>query len=210
MWLQAYSSPCTMHQGLSPPNRLVCVGIKSLSAALGGGYSESGSFLSLLLGPLSTLHCLLALCSTATLLQSLPIMFEYLIGAVALYMGYSLVCLELNYRRALSMGIPLVRLPIDPLNVPFQVIEPHLFKLLDLLPPNALPVFVRYMRRGWFFPDKADSYLRYGPIFAFVTPRGIHIQVCDSEAIHDIFTRRLDFVRPSENYSKPSRPAVSM
>ncbi|KAF1957295.1 putative cytochrome P450 monooxygenase [Byssothecium circinans] len=127
-------------------------------------------------------------------------MLEYVIAALGLYLGFSFICLELNYSRASTMGIPLVRVPVDPLNIPFQVIEPHLFKLLDLLPSEALPTFVRYLRRGWFFLDKADSHLRYGPIFACVTPRGILIQVCDSEAIHDMFTRRLDFIRPTENY----------
>lgn len=133
---------------------------------------------------------------------TVPKMLEYFVAVVGLYLGYSFVCLELNYRRASAMGIPLVRVPVDPLNIPFQVLEPHLFKLLDLLPPDALPTFVRYLRRGWFFIDKADSHLRYGPIFACFTPRGIHVQVCDSEAIHDIFSRRLDFIRPSENYSE--------
>lgn len=133
---------------------------------------------------------------------TVPKMLEYFIAVVGLYLGYSFICLELNYRRASAMGIPLVRVPVDPLNIPFQVFEPHLFKLLDLFPSAALPTFVPYLRRGWFFIDKADSHLRYGSIFACVTPRGIHVQVCESEAIHDIFSRRLDFIRPSENYSE--------
>ncbi|KAF2712771.1 cytochrome P450 [Pleomassaria siparia CBS 279.74] len=138
-------------------------------------------------------------------------MMEYLVAAVGLYLGFNFICLELNYRRALTMGIPLVRVPVDPLNIPFQVFEPHLFKLLDLLPSDALPIFVRYLRRGWFFVDKADSHLRYGPIFACITPRGIHVQVCDSEAIHDMFARRLDFIRPTENYKllKVYGPCIS-
>lgn len=129
-------------------------------------------------------------------------MIEYIVAAIAAYLGWTLVCLELNYRRALPIGIPLVRVPVDPLNLLFQVVEPHLFKLFDLLPSSLLPTFVPYLRRGWFFLDKADSHLRYGPIFSVVTPRGLHIQVADSEAIHDIFSRRLDFIRPNENYSR--------
>jgi hypothetical protein len=129
-------------------------------------------------------------------------MLDYLIALVGLYLSYSFICLELNYRRASSMGVPLVRVPVDPLNIPFQVLEPHLFALLDLLPSGVLPTFVPYLRRGWFFLDKADSHLRYGDMFAIVTPRGIHIQICHSETIHDMFSRRLDFVRPVENYSE--------
>jgi hypothetical protein len=128
-------------------------------------------------------------------------MLEYVLVIVLLYIGWCFICLERNHRNASSMCIPLVRIPIDPLNVSFMIIEPHLFKLIDVLPPSLLPHFVRYMRRGWFFSDKSDSHLRFGPIWACVTPRGIHIQVCDSEAIHDIFNRRYDFIRPVENYS---------
>jgi hypothetical protein len=147
------------------------------------------------------------LCSTPTKSSSVVFqknMFEYLLAAVGAYVGWCLVCLELNYRKASSMGIPVIRLPIDFLNMPFQVIEPHIFKLIDLLPASvkrSLPTFVPYLRRGWFFLDKAESHLRYGSVFAFVTPRSIWVQVCDSEAIHDIFSRRLDFLRPQENYS---------
>lgn len=131
-------------------------------------------------------------------------MIEYLIAAVAAYIGWCMVCLELNYRRASSMRIPLIRVPVDYLNIPFQVIEPHMFNIIDLLPApivNSLPTFVPYMRRGWFFYEKASSHVRYGPAFALVTPRSIWMQVSDSEAVHEIFTRRSDFLRPQENYS---------
>jgi hypothetical protein len=128
-------------------------------------------------------------------------MFEYVLAIVFLYIGWSFICLELNHRDASSMRIPLVRIPVDPLNVFFMILEPHLFKLIDVLPQSLVPQFVRYMRRGWFFLDKSDSHLRFGPIWACVTPRGIHIQICDSEAIHDMFNRRYDFIRPVENYS---------
>lgn len=46
-------------------------------------------------------------------------MLQYVIAVVVVYMGYNLVCLEQNYRRASAMGIPLVRVPIDPLNILF-------------------------------------------------------------------------------------------
>jgi hypothetical protein len=143
-------------------------------------------------------------------------MFLILVGsALTAYATWSLVCLEVNYRRASKMGIPLVRLPIDPLNILFQVLEPHFWRVLDALPVKLpLPTFARYARRGWFFRDKAQSHLRYGPIWALVTPCDIHVQVCDSEANHNIFARRNDFVRPSKMYSEspcyhPSRKSTT-
>jgi hypothetical protein len=97
-------------------------------------------------------------------------MIEYMLVVVAAHVGWSLVCLEINYRRALPIGIPLLRMPVDPLNIPFQVIEPHISKVIDRLPSVArrlLPNSVPYLRRGWFFIDKAKSHVRYGPVFAF-------------------------------------------
>jgi hypothetical protein len=129
-------------------------------------------------------------------------MFVQLLAAAALcYLAWSIVTLQINYRRASTMGIPLIRLPVDPLNVPFQVFEPHIFRLLDTL-PIRLPEFLYCLRRGWYFGDKADMHLKYGPIWAFVTPRDIHVLLADSEAIHQVYSRRGDFLRPRKMYGE--------
>ncbi|RAH86030.1 cytochrome P450 monooxygenase [Aspergillus japonicus CBS 114.51] len=61
-------------------------------------------------------------------------------------------------------------------------------------------IFGRYSRRGWYFADRWESHRRYGPIWAIVTPRDVYVNVADPEAIHDIFQRRTDFIRPSHLY----------
>ncbi|KAJ5738155.1 cytochrome P450 [Penicillium malachiteum] len=114
------------------------------------------------------------------------------------YLAWSLVVMESNYRRASSMGIPLVRLPVDPQNVLWMIIEPHVWPLLDRLPIDWGTF--RFSRRGWYFGDKGKAHQVYGPIFAVVTPLGIFIHIADSEAINDMFQRRADFIRPVENY----------
>lgn len=125
------------------------------------------------------------------------------IGLLLLYVTWSLIALEINYQRAASMKIPLVRLPIDPLNILFQVFESHIWKVIDQLPvASFLPTWARYARRGWYFKDKASSHLRYGPIWALVTPSDIHILVCDPEAVREVFSRRNDFIRPNKMYSE--------
>ncbi|CAI6336590.1 unnamed protein product [Periconia digitata] len=112
-----------------------------------------------------------------------------------------LVALEVNFRRAASIGIPLVRLPIDPLNLFFQVSESHVWALIEGLPFGiSLPTWARYARRGWYFKNEADSHIHYGPIWALVTPCDIHILVCDTEAVHSVFARRNDFGRPNKMY----------
>lgn len=134
-------------------------------------------------------------------------MILQLLGLLALaYLAWSLVALEINYRRASAMGIPLVRLYIDPQNLLWMVCEPIIWPWLDRLPINWNNYnFGRYSRRGWYFADRGKSHQRYGPIWAIVSPRHIYINVADSEAIHDIFQRRMDFIRPSEMYSMSRR-----
>ena len=110
--------------------------------------------------------------------------------------------MEMNHRRATSMGIPLVRVLVDPLNLGWIVIEPFLWHLLDLLPIDR-GTFGLYSRRGWHSKDKAASHVKYGPAWALVTLRDTWVHIAEPDAIHDIFLRRGDFLRPSKMYSKP-------
>ncbi|KAJ5612403.1 cytochrome P450 [Penicillium lagena] len=127
-------------------------------------------------------------------------MFLLFLGLLALiYFGWSMVMMEINYRRASAMGIPVVRLCIDSQNLLWMILEPHVWPLLDKL-SFTFGSFGRYSRRGWFFLDRGDSDRRYGPIWALATPREITVIVAESEAIHNIFQRRMDFVRPSIMY----------
>jgi hypothetical protein len=46
--------------------------------------------------------------------------------------------------------------------------------------------------------------LKYGPVYALVTPCDVYVYCADPDAIHEIFTRRGDFLRPTKMYSKLS------
>ena len=126
---------------------------------------------------------------------------QILLGLGVVYLTWSLIAMEINYRRASSIGIPLVRLPVDPMNIAWLILEPPLWRLLDRL-PFSWGTFGRYSRRGWHFHDKAESHLHYGPAWALVTPCDIYVYVADPDATHDIFIRRGDFLRPSKMYSE--------
>jgi hypothetical protein len=133
--------------------------------------------------------------------HSFAIPLQVLITIFVGYLSWSLIAMELNYRRAKSMGIPLVRLPIDPLNILWSILENPTWRLLNLFPVKW-GTFALYSRRGWNFKDKSASHIRYGPIWAVVTPRSIWVSIADPDAINDIYKRRTDFLRPSELYSK--------
>src|ERR1700722_19910487 len=129
---------------------------------------------------------------------------QILLGLGVVYLIWSLIAMESNYGRASSMGIPLVRLPVAPLNIAWHILEKPLWGLLDRL-PFGWGTFGRYSRRGWQFNDKAESHLHYGPAWALVTPCDIYVYVADPDAIHDIFIRRGVFFRPTKMYSKQFR-----
>lgn len=129
---------------------------------------------------------------------------QILITLTCAYLAWSILALEINYRRASAMGIPLVRIMVDPQSLPWMFIQARLWPILDRLPVDWGD-FGRYGRRGWQFTDKADSHQRHGPVWALVTPAKFYIHVADADAVYDMFHRRKDFPRPSKMYSMYQR-----
>ncbi|KAJ5280848.1 cytochrome P450 [Penicillium angulare] len=106
--------------------------------------------------------------------------------------------MELNYRRAIAMGIPAIRQCFDGSNLLWQIAESPVWTFLDKLGVE-LGSF-RYSRRGWYFYDQAQTHIRLGPVWALVSPRGICLYIADAEIASEIFERRADFIRPFEAY----------
>lgn len=129
-----------------------------------------------------------------------------LCGIIAAWVFWSIASLELNMRKASKIGVRCVRLPIDGNNVLWMTFEPFVWKLVDSLPFawSSYPDFIRYLRRGWHFYEKSDSHARHGAVWALVSPVGINLHFSDPDAIGEVFSRRRDFIRPVENYSKPA------
>ena len=129
---------------------------------------------------------------------------EYIGFAALAYLAWSLISVELNYRRVAPLNVVIVRTPIDQSNVIWGILSQHIWSILDRLPVewSSWPPSIRFTRRGWRFYDKADSHLLYGPMWALVTPRRVYLHIADPDTVHDIFTRRGDFIRPHEPYSK--------
>lgn len=45
--------------------------------------------------------------------------------------------------------------------------------------------------------------MRFGPVWALVTPVTFYLQFADADAVNELFSRRSDFIRPVKNYSEP-------
>ncbi|KAI1413651.1 cytochrome P450 [Hypoxylon sp. FL1857] len=127
---------------------------------------------------------------------------QLLLSSILAYFVWSIVCLESNVRKARAMGVPFVRLPIDSNNVLWTIVQPHVWNIIDRLPFDwsLYPDFVRYSRRGWHYDDGSETHVRLGPVWALVTPVTIYLHFADPDAIHEIVTRRTDFVRPIKEY----------
>ncbi|GAB1319536.1 Cytochrome P450 monooxygenase [Madurella fahalii] len=125
-------------------------------------------------------------------------MLQYLLGGALSYVVWTLICLELNVRKARAMNVPCVRILIDSNNIPWTIFQPFVWNILDRLPVkwSSYPDFVRYSHRGWHFEDKAQTHLHLGPVWALVTPVAVYLHFSDPGAIHEILSRRRDFIRP--------------
>lgn len=131
-------------------------------------------------------------------------MLHYLLCAVLAYVVWTLVCLELNVRKARAMNVPYVRILVDSNNIPWTIFQPLVWKILCSLPIkwSSYPDFVRYSRRGWHFEDKAQTHMRLGPVWALVSPVAVYLHFSDPDTIHEIFSRRRDFIRPYKELSE--------
>jgi hypothetical protein len=123
-----------------------------------------------------------------------------LLGSLMAWVAYSYFCLKQNISRARVMNVPIVVVPVSPMNLLWIVLQPAVFSLLDRL-PVGLGAFGRYARRDFHFLDKASTHRELGEVFALVTPCEIFLHICDPNGIIDILQRGRDFVRPIQLYS---------
>lgn len=133
-------------------------------------------------------------------------LFQLILYSTLAYFGWSVICLELNVRKARALDIPVVRVPIDPVNFLWVFLQAHVWRVLDCLPIawSSYPEFIRFTYRGWHFREKSKLAIRFGPVWALVTPVTFYLQFADADAINELFTRRSEFIRPVKNYSEPS------
>ncbi|KAI1173443.1 putative cytochrome P450 [Nemania sp. FL0916] len=126
-----------------------------------------------------------------------------LLSSALAYLIWTTVCLELNVRKARALQVPVVRIPISAESNLWVIIQPLVWKILDIcvgIPWGSYPDFVRFSHRNWHFLEKSRPTERFGPVWALVSPAGISLHVADPDAIVEIYSRWKDFVRPAHKY----------
>ncbi|KAK3689095.1 putative cytochrome P450 [Podospora appendiculata] len=127
-----------------------------------------------------------------------------ILALAAAYIAWNAIRLELNVRKARALDVHIVRIPFDVNNNVWVIVQPLVWKLLARVLPNipwtAYPDVVRFSHRNWYFQEKSSTALRFGRVWALVSPGNVHLQVSDPDVIRDMCSRWRDFSRPVRIY----------
>jgi hypothetical protein len=112
-----------------------------------------------------------------------------------LYITY---CLAVNYAQARKTGLPLVVLPIDCGNPLWMSIDTRVLPFFFRSLPFSFTNCTRFSWRGWEIEGRYRAHQELGDAFIFVTPGKNWLQLCNAEAVADIFARKAELTRPTE------------
>ena len=115
-----------------------------------------------------------------------------------LYFSYGLL---VNYNAARKTRLPLVILPFDSGNPLWMIFDRKIVQLVRRI-PFCSGTFTRFNWRGWEIRDRYRAHQQLGDAFFFVTPGRNYLQICDAEAVSEIFQRKADFRHPTETTGK--------
>ncbi len=136
-------------------------------------------------------------------------LLQILLLTAPLWTLYSAICLLANYLKARTLKVPMIIVPISGTNVPWVLLEPRLWPLIERLPFSVADHFY-YMRREWTFHDKHKTHERLGDYFVKVTPGQNMLYISDGDAVSEIFARNKDFTRPVHFYRELSHNSGSV
>lgn len=114
---------------------------------------------------------------------------------------YVLYGLLVNYNAARKTGLPFIVLPFDSGNPLWLIIDRKIVQFVRRI-PFCSGTFTRFNWRGWEIWDRYRAHQQLGDAIFFVTPGKNYLQLCDAEAVSDIFQRRAGFPRPPESTGK--------
>lgn len=118
--------------------------------------------------------------------------------SIVLYVSYGLL---VNYIAARKTGLPLIVLPFDCGHPLWMIVDRKVVQLFRNIPFGS-GTFTRFNWRGWEIRDRYRAHQQLGDAIFFVTPGKNYLQLCNAEAVSEIFQRRSDFPRPPESTGK--------
>lgn len=125
--------------------------------------------------------------------------------ATALFLLYRLL---VNYNAARKTDLPIIVLPVDCGNPLWLIVDRKIAQWIRRIPVGS-GTFTRFNWRGWEIWDRYKAHQQLGDGILFVTPGKNYLQLCDAEAVSEIFQRRADFLRPPEATGKFLLPILA-
>ena len=114
---------------------------------------------------------------------------------------YVLCGLLVNYNAARKTGLPLIVLPVDCGNLLWLIIDRKIVQFVSRI-LFCSGSFTRFNWRGWEILDRYRAHQELGDAILFVRTEKNYLQLCDADAVSDIFQRRADFLRPPKSTGK--------
>lgn len=119
------------------------------------------------------------------------------------WLTWNVICLLRSYRLALSIGLPMVVLPVNPFSIVWILFSRRFFPatipILKSL-PWGLGSWAEYSNFGWTFQAGYAVHQKYGDAFLVVSPGMVELFLADAAAIDAVTSRRRDFLKPIKMY----------
>lgn len=124
------------------------------------------------------------------------------LSLIAAWSFWSCVALLQNYRKARSIGLPIVIEPISCLNLPCIAFIQFVRGIPALSEVRRIFAYklMRLSYIGWQFDQGYDIHAKIGPVFTLVTPGSLIVVVADADVAHTIYAKRKDFIKPDQLY----------
>lgn len=118
--------------------------------------------------------------------------------------GYKVIGLSRNIVAAKATGIPYTLTLALETEVLGHILNPILRRVYRgrLLRSQGWPQWCRFMIREWAWEDGRRAHEEYGEVFLVVSPEGIICYSADATLNSDVTSRRHDFIKPRDKYSK--------
>ena len=117
---------------------------------------------------------------------------------------YEIIGLIRNVRLAKATGLPYTISPHLEFEKIAYITTPVLrgFYSPRLLSSDGWPRWARFMIKDWQYEDQFRAHTEFGEVFLVAAPHGLICYSADATMAMDVCTRRKEFTKPRDKYSK--------
>ena len=118
--------------------------------------------------------------------------------------SYEFIGLVRNARAAKATGLPYTLSPFLEFEKIAYLTTPIIRKMYDrrLLQGKGWPKWARFTIKDWPYEDKFRAHREFGEVFLVAAPHGLICYSADGAMSMDVCTRRKEFTKPRDKYSK--------